>query len=325
MKKITQCPICGSSRFEILYSDIDDYIGRNAKFSVCKCNDCSHAFTSPLPDENYINEYYSDNYYSYNVDIGNYNQKIKFRIKRWLYLSAQKNLIYRLISKPIVQQTAIFPQYIPNGKILDVGCGNGSFLSFMKDIGWCTYGTEISQKAVDEALKNGHDVFAGSITEANYPSNNFDTVTLNNVLEHISEPALLLREIYRILKPGGELIICVPNFSSFSRKIFETYWAGLLVPEHLHHFTSDSLKKLVSSSGYENILIKGIYRKILRQNLKSYTSYNKFGMQLCIVYMKTYLLMIGSLILFPLAFTKIGMDLCMFITLCARKGPSASE
>ena len=317
---IYQCPICGSDKIEELYSNIDDKIGRNFKFSVVKCKTCSHAFTNPLPNTKYVCDYYSDSYYSYNVDIPRFNRRIKFRIKRWLYQSSHNNLIYRLISKLIIRQTAIFPVYKPNGKILDIGCGNGTFLSFMKDIGWRTFGTEISQKAVDNALKNGHNVFLGNISDANYSDEYFDVVTLNNVLEHIPEPVRLLKEIYRILKPGGELIICVPNFSSFSRKIFNKYWDALVIPEHLHHFTSESLKRLAEVSGFNNIFIKGIFRKILWYNLKAYKKQNKMSAHLIIVYIKTLILMVGSLFFFPLIFLKIGLNLCLFITLSAHKG-----
>jgi 2-polyprenyl-3-methyl-5-hydroxy-6-metoxy-1,4-benzoquinol methylase len=314
-----RCPVCGSDKIEELYSDINDKIGRNNKFSVSTCRICSHAFTNPLPDSKFVLDYYSDSYYSYNIDIPRFNRRIKFRIKNWLYKSSNKNIIYSLISKPIIQQTAIFPKYIPGGKILDIGCGNGAFLSFMKEIGWKTFGTEISRKAVEVALKNGHEVFEGNISDANYSDNFFDTVTLNNVFEHIPEPAEFIREIYRVLKPGGELIIGVPNFSSYSRKIFKSYWAGLLVPEHLHHFTGKSLKMLAEINGYRNVVIKGIFRTILWQNLRSYTTLNNLSGHYLLVYIKTIVLMILTLFLFPLIFLNAGMNFCMFMTLYARK------
>lgn len=318
-KNIERCPVCQSKITEVLYSDIKDRIGSEIKFSVMKCQTCSHAFTSPLPDEKYYNDYYSDSYYSYNIDIQKNNNKLKFKIKRWLYQASQTNLIYKLISRPIVRQTAIYPTIKRNGKMLDVGCGNGAFLSFMKSIGWKTYGVEISSKAVEFARNNGHEVFSGNVTDANYPSDFFDSITLNNVLEHIAEPSELMKEVYRILKPSGELIICVPNFSAYSSILFKQFWAGLLIPEHLQHFNQKSLEKIVNSVGFENIAVKGIFRKILKNNLQSYLRVDHNGKDLRFIYGKTLVLMLVSFLLFPLSFTKLGQNLCMFISLTARK------
>lgn len=319
LKTIKTCPVCQSDKALVLYSDIRDNIGSEIDFLVMKCQACSHAYTTPLPDENYYTEYYSDNYYSYNVDIQVNNNKLKFRIKRWLYQSSQSNLVYKLLSKPIIKQTAIYPTFKQNGKILYIGCGNGAFLSFMKSIGWQTYGVEISSKAVEIARNNGHEVLEGVLNHANYPSDFFDSITLNNVLEHIAEPTELLKEIYRILKPGGEIIVCVPNFAAHSSRLFKQYWSGLLVPEHLQHFNQKSLEKALKDNGFVDVNIKGVFRKILRNNLLQYIKLNSNHKGLKYIYVKTLFLMLVSIILFPLAFIKLGRNLCMFITLTAYK------
>lgn len=190
----------------------------------------------------------------------------------------------------------------------------------MKEIGWQTYGVEISSKAVDIAMKNGHNVFLGNISDANYPDDFLDAITLNNVLEHISDPVFLLNETFRMLKRSRELIINVPNFSSFSRRLFSQYWLGLKVPEHLQHYTIKSLKRNVDNNKYKNIVIKGIYRKILWQNLQDYLNQNKMNKHTNIIYLKILILMFLSLLLSPLVLTKIGRNLCMFIAINARKG-----
>lgn len=315
--KINVCPVCKSTNVKELYHNITDKLDINNSFSVLSCKDCTHAFTSPVPDSNYLIDYYSDKYYSYNIDISANNKKLKFKIKRWLYKSSNNNLIYRLIAKPIIRQTAIFPKYKSNGKLLDIGCGNGAFLSFMKEIGWNTFGIEISQKAVDIASLNGHNIFTGNLLDAKYPDNYFDVITLNNVLEHLSNPTTEIEEINRILKPKGELIICVPNFSSFSSRIFKNNWLGLIVPEHLQHFTHKSLELSLNNNGFNNISTKGIYRKILLSNIRSYPKNNKF--LLFNVYTKVLALSLLTLFIFPFLFIKAGINFCMFITTTAYK------
>lgn len=316
--KIERCPVCKSTNISELYHDIDDKLDTNNCFSLFSCIDCTHAFTSPAPDSKYLSDYYSDLYYSYNVDISSNNKKLKFRIKRWLYESSNKNKLYRLIAKPIILQTAIFPKQIAYGKILDIGCGNGAFLSFMKEIGWLTFGIEISQKAVDIATQNGHKIFAGNLIDAKYPDNYFDVITLNNVMEHLLNPSEELKEINRILKPKGEIIICVPNFSSLGSKLFKENWIALLIPEHLHHFSEKSLRKTVENNSFKNVKIKGIFRKLIVNNIIYYIKINT-SLESKWVAIKAIGLMLCTFILSPLLFFKIGVNFCPFITLTAYK------
>lgn len=92
---IELCPVCKSKNTEVLYSDIQDRrIKSDIKFAVMKCKNCSHSFTTPLPENKYYNDYYSDSYYSYNIDINKNNNKIKFCIKKWLYQSSHKNTLF---------------------------------------------------------------------------------------------------------------------------------------------------------------------------------------------------------------------------------------
>ena len=77
-----ECPVCKSNKIEICYSGIFNLPVSSEDFSVLKCNECSHAFTFPVPDLNSIINFYGENYYSYNVNIDHYNNKKKLRIKR---------------------------------------------------------------------------------------------------------------------------------------------------------------------------------------------------------------------------------------------------
>jgi len=317
-----ECPVCKSKKIEICYTDIYNLTVSPDRFSVLKCTECSHAFTFPVPDLNSITHFYGEDYYSYNVNIDEFNNKTKFRIKKWLYTSDNRNLPSRVLRKIIGNQIAIFPDIKKSDeklKILDIGCGNGAFLSFMKALNLETYGVEISSKAIEIARRNGHQVLMGTIEDALFPDDFFDIITMNNVLEHLQDPLSALKKLNRFLKPGGELIICVPNFNSLSRKAFGKVWDGLAIPWHFHHFSMKSLKKATESVNFINSEEKYIYRDIIRSSLINYSGRNKKDFNYYSLFMKGIGLHALSYIIFPLFFFKIGKKSCPFITLHSYK------
>ncbi len=145
--------------------------------------------------------------------------------------------------------------YKPKGILLDVGCATGDFLQHMKQTyGWSVQGVEVSAYAAKLARERyGVDVFTGTLGEACFSENFFDAVTMWDVLEHLHDPSNELKEIYRILKPGGVLALRVPNAASFDARIFGSYWAGLDAPRHLYIFDKETLTHLLSKNGFEVI------------------------------------------------------------------------
>lgn len=99
---------------------------------------------------------------------------------------------------------------LPAGKILDVGCGQGHLLSAV-DKGWQKYGVDVSKMATKVAKKYG-EIVCSTLQETGYLSNYFDIVTIVNVVEHVVDPVGLVKEIRRVLKPNGKLIMETPDF-----------------------------------------------------------------------------------------------------------------
>ena len=108
----------------------------------------------------------------------------------------------------------------PPGRLLDVGCAVGSFLQIVKADGqWQCQGVEISEYAANLAAKRlGIDVFAGTLKAADYPDESFDVVTMWDILEHMDASLTEMREVARILKPGGVLLVNTPNEAGLLRK-----------------------------------------------------------------------------------------------------------
>ena len=130
----------------------------------------------------------------------------------------------------------------PNkGKLLDIGAGTGDFLLTAKEKGWITIGIEPSEKAKATAVKKGVE-FSSSTEELE--SHTFDVITMWHVLEHVPNLENQIKELKRLVKPNGTIIIAVPNFKSFDAKYYGKFWAAYDVPIHFWHFSKTAIKLL---------------------------------------------------------------------------------
>ncbi len=137
-------------------------------------------------------------------------------------------------------------------RVLDVGCGRGHLLREFRDRGWETLGTELddaSAKFPREAL--GLSVKVGTLEGLGFGAGAFDAVVLWHVLEHVPEPLAILRKIHRVLRPGGVLLVAVPDFSSWEARWGQAKWFHLDVPRHLQHFRRERLRRLFESAGFK--------------------------------------------------------------------------
>jgi 2-polyprenyl-3-methyl-5-hydroxy-6-metoxy-1,4-benzoquinol methylase len=135
--------------------------------------------------------------------------------------------------------------------VLDVGCATGIFLHEMGLAGWQTAGVELVASAAELARQRfGLEVFQGMLVDAPYASASFDVLTFWDVLEHTFSPQDELKRAAELLKPGGLVVIHVPNWESIDRRLFGPYWAGLDSPRHLFVFTRPSLNALLENAGF---------------------------------------------------------------------------
>jgi SAM-dependent methyltransferase len=136
------------------------------------------------------------------------------------------------------------------GALLDVGCGDGSFLARMRSRGWDVAGVDFDANAIATAKrKHGLDLHHGDLTDVDFPADRFDAIALNHVIEHVPDPLSLLVECRRILKPGGRLILVTPNSASMGHQQFGRHWRGLEPPRHLHIFSSANLAEFARRAG----------------------------------------------------------------------------
>jgi SAM-dependent methyltransferase len=130
-------------------------------------------------------------------------------------------------------------------KLLDIGCGDGSFLLGARSVGWQVAGTELNPGPARDA---GLEVY-GTVEEfAGYAL--FDCITMWHTLEHMRDIPAMLANIAGLLKPEGRLIIAVPDFGGLQAGLFGPKWLHADVPRHLYHFNRDSLRYSLNTSGF---------------------------------------------------------------------------
>jgi 2-polyprenyl-3-methyl-5-hydroxy-6-metoxy-1,4-benzoquinol methylase len=138
------------------------------------------------------------------------------------------------------------------GQLLDIGCGNGSFLAGMRERGWEVQGLEPDSEAADLARKrHGLKVITGTLEETSLSVSSVDAITLNHVIEHVPDPVGLLSECRRILKPGGKLVVATPNVESLAHRMSGVRWQHLDPPRHLCLFSSRALTACVEKAGLQ--------------------------------------------------------------------------
>lgn len=143
--------------------------------------------------------------------------------------------------------------YLPaqaQGHLLDIGCGTGTMLKRMADLGWQVQGLDFAPKAVEVARSQGLNVRLGSLEEQCFDDESFDAVVMSHVIEHVVDPHALLANCKRILKPGGQLISITPNASSWGHQLYLRNWSNLDPPRHLHIFTPEAMEQIAKDVGF---------------------------------------------------------------------------
>jgi len=151
----------------------------------------------------------------------------------------------------------------PRARVLDVGCGRGVILGPLADRGFEAHGVEIRVEAAEGVDPRAEIRIAPRLAEAGYAAAFFDEVVVWHVLEHVADPRRTLAEAHRILRPGGRLVVAVPNFSSAQARWSGAAWFHLDAPRHLHHFPLEALETLLAGSGFE---VESRHHFSLRQN-----------------------------------------------------------
>lgn len=212
-KRLIDCKNCYSKNVAL-------FLSVDKTYSLYKCDNCSIVFTFPQPKA------------TKQVNQKIYDSKEELESRTANFAEEYKRAKQHILN---------FKRYKKSGKYLDVGCSYGIGLKAAKDLGFEVLGVEPTEKAVEYAKKHFKvKVIQKTLEKAKLKSNSFDIVSLYDVLEHIPNPNKFLREIRRILKPQGLIVIQSPNIESYAFTFLTTDWNWLLVPNHLWHLSKNS-------------------------------------------------------------------------------------
>ncbi len=231
------CPVCQSDRISHQLS-AKDFTVSLEKFDIWECAACTARFTQNIPPIEAIGAYYQSTEYISHSDTREGLINRMYHSVRKITMRSKQNWV----------KTA---SGVKTGNLLDIGSGSGAFLHHMKLLGWNVTGLEPDGGARENAKKLYnlntlpiHELF-------NLEEGQFDCITLWHVLEHVHDLHGYLEKMRKLLKPGGALLIAVPNYTSTDARIYGEYWAAYDVPRHLYHFSPVSMDVLMQSHGFQ--------------------------------------------------------------------------
>lgn len=230
------CPVCGRKNPSEFYA-MKGYL-------LLRCLNCGMVW-DPYTSEN-LESVYVENYFVNENPKGGYANYFEgMNINKKTFFERIKRINSKVVTK---------------GKMLDVGSALGDSLIEAKKLGWKdVYGVELSEFAAKKAEKRGLDVKNGTLMEAKYPSDHFDVVTIQDVIEHMPDPITEMKEVKRILKPNGIVFIVTPDIGGFWQKILGPSWYHYKPGEHIMYFSQKTLFKMLNDRGFRNIETRRTY------------------------------------------------------------------
>jgi len=267
LENVLNCPVCGSRQRQLPYTALTDQVFNCApgQWDLYRCENCASAYLDPRPTPASIGLAYTEYYTHTPISGGKPEADSWWRRWRVSQRNAFLNKHYGYHLKPALDFSLFMSQrrqrrfdrytgYLrfpgPGARLLDVGCGNGSFLLQMQSLGWEVCGIDADPRAVEQAQKAGLNVRVELSPQGLWPQGHFDAICMSHVIEHLHNPLQTLADCKNLLKPGGQLMIATPNFDACGREYFGSDWRGLEIPRHLVLFTEKSLWRAMEQSGF---------------------------------------------------------------------------
>lgn len=231
-----KCPLCDSAKISRYWA--------MPGYKLAKCQKCGFIW-DPFPPES-LETVYTKSYFINDNPKGGYANYFEG-------MNINKKTFYERIKR-------INKKISNKGRMLDVGSAFGDSLYEAKLLGWKDlYGVELSDFAAAKAREKGLKIKAGTLKSAKFPSDYFDVVTLQDVIEHVKDPNSEIQEIKRVLKPGGLVFIVTPDVEGVWAKLLGKNWYHYKPGEHIMYFSQETLKKLLKNAGFKDIETRKTY------------------------------------------------------------------
>ena len=234
------CIACGAQLRPYLARMFDDRYGLPGYFDIFRCDRCRQCQTVPLLRSEDLPQLYGNYYPRRDIDIA--------------ALLAQVGTPDdpATVARRRREGTDNQGQYLARRgmKVLDYGCGSGVSLLEAQALGAEAYGIETDPNVQQVIDALGLRIHIGTLDDAPFGDTRFDLIVLNQVIEHLPEPAGLLARLGDLLAPGGRLVLSFPNAGSVFARAFGRTWINWHVPYHLHHFNPRSARLFFSRCGW---------------------------------------------------------------------------
>lgn len=234
------CGVCHSDDWRPFAKGKDyEYHTSDDEFNMVECTSCSNVYLNPRPVKDELSTIYPPNYYAYNYD----SSINALALKAKDFLDTRK--IHSWLSHVSNPKTVRF---------LDVGCGNGRYLKMLHKLGVPKenlFGVEMSEEAIAGLNQEGYRGYYGRIEDVfeKLPKGSFDLIVILQVLEHVEDPSVVVKQLGQLLAPGGVLIVETPNTKSLDVAIFrQSYWGGYHFPRHWNLFSKETLTRMALES-----------------------------------------------------------------------------
>ncbi|MDQ4123036.1 MAG: class I SAM-dependent methyltransferase [Acidobacteriota bacterium] len=235
----TRCCLCETEDAEPIGVGEDfEYRTSDDVFLAMRCRACGLVYLNPRPAPEEFQTIYPSNYHAFEFSPDQFG--FVYRVRR------------RLEARRLLNWCSRLPA---TARILDVGCGDGFHLDVLKEFGkksWQLEGIDTDERAVRAGEQKGLKIHCGTLETADLPANAYDLVLLIQTIEHVASPPELLRQIRRVLKPGGKLVIITDNTDSPDFRIFKgRYWGGYHFPRHWNLFNPKTMRALAEKCEFE--------------------------------------------------------------------------
>jgi 2-polyprenyl-3-methyl-5-hydroxy-6-metoxy-1,4-benzoquinol methylase len=252
------CPLCGSDEHRLLLVAPDNLWNLEGCFKVVRCRRCRHAYMYPRPTESSLAACYPTGYGPHAEMTGSATAtsgepppaSLLVRLTR--QIPGLRRFYYWLTEH---HAEIIPPPPAPGAVAIEVGCARGRFLKRLQAAGWTVRGVELVEEPAHAALADGLQVHCGTLESAAFADQSADALFAWMVVEHVPDPVATLREVRRILKPGGRFYFSVPNFGCWERHLFRSCWHALELPRHLQHFDRRGLARLADAAGLQLVQV----------------------------------------------------------------------
>jgi 2-polyprenyl-3-methyl-5-hydroxy-6-metoxy-1,4-benzoquinol methylase len=270
----TTCLHCGGNDPQEVITATDPLATPGGQFHIVRCRLCGLNYTNPRPTEGSIAQFYPADYCCHDLR----PRKSRSWLARWrapleravlqTYYgyptqgAAGPAKLCGWLGRAAIRSPHRRTEWIPfrgEGRLLDFGCGAGAFLQRMRALGWRVEGLDVSADVAQAVERQkGIRVHAGTLPHPDLAGRSFDAITMWQALEHVHRPRETLRAAGALFRPGGLLLVSVPNFESWSFDRFGRDWFGLELPRHLTHFTPSTLQTMLSAEGFDLVKLETI-------------------------------------------------------------------